>query len=96
MHAAPITEKMKALLNIAGKVRQDGRTVTPEDVERARSAGADDKAIHDTVLIAAAFLHVQSFCGWTGDLGPRQIPKLIKNQEYGSPTRVISAVSRAD
>ncbi len=26
-----------------------------EDVTNARSAGADDKAIHDTALIAAAF-----------------------------------------
>jgi hypothetical protein len=43
------------LLEIAGKVRQDGRLVTAEDIARARRAGADDKAIHDTVLIAAAF-----------------------------------------
>lgn len=55
VQTAPLTEKMKALLNIADKVRQDGRLVTSEDVERARRAGADDKAIHDTVLIAAAF-----------------------------------------
>jgi uncharacterized peroxidase-related enzyme len=55
MQTAPITEKMKALLNIAGKVRRDGRTVTTGDVERAREEGADDQAIHDTVLIAAAF-----------------------------------------
>lgn len=40
---------------IAGKVQQGGRRVTEEDVARAREAGADDKAIHDTVLIAAAF-----------------------------------------
>ena len=55
LQTAPLTEKMAALLNIAGKVRQDGRLVRTEDVERARLAGADDKAIHDTVLIAAAF-----------------------------------------
>jgi uncharacterized peroxidase-related enzyme len=52
---APVSEKLQALLEIAGKVRQDGRLVTEEDVARARKAGADDKAIHDTVLIAAAF-----------------------------------------
>jgi uncharacterized peroxidase-related enzyme len=55
VQTAPLTDKMKALLNIAGKVRLDGRLVTVDDVERARGAGADDKAIHDTVLIAAAF-----------------------------------------
>ncbi|MEU8264285.1 carboxymuconolactone decarboxylase family protein [Micromonospora sp. NPDC048999] len=54
-HEAPVGEKLQALLVIADKVRVDGRTVTPEDVERARAAGADDKAIHDTVLTAAVF-----------------------------------------
>jgi hypothetical protein len=33
----------------------DGRSVTTDDVAQARAAGADDRAIHDTVLIAAAF-----------------------------------------
>jgi uncharacterized peroxidase-related enzyme len=54
-HAAPVSEKLKALLEIADKVRSDGRLVRADDVARARAAGADDKAIHDTVLIAAAF-----------------------------------------
>lgn len=54
-HARAVSEKMRALLVIAEKVRQDGHLVTSEDVEHARAAGADDKAIHDTVLISAAF-----------------------------------------
>jgi uncharacterized peroxidase-related enzyme len=52
---APLSEKMKALLVIAGKVQQGGRRVTEEDVAQARAQGADDKAIHDAVLITAAF-----------------------------------------
>jgi len=52
---APVSEKLKALLAIAAKVQQGGRRVTEIDVARAREQGADDKAIHDTVLIAAAF-----------------------------------------
>lgn len=52
---APIDAKLRALVEIADKVRVDGRLVTAEDIARARQAGADDKAIHDTVLIAAAF-----------------------------------------
>jgi uncharacterized peroxidase-related enzyme len=55
LQAAPISDKMKALLVIAGKVQESGRNVLPEDVARARAVGADDKAIHDTVLTAAAF-----------------------------------------
>ena len=53
--AAPIDEKMQSLLAIADHVRRDGRLVTESHVARARAAGADDRAIHDTVLIAAAF-----------------------------------------
>jgi uncharacterized peroxidase-related enzyme len=52
---APISGKLKALLRIAAKVRGDARQVTEADVEAARAEGADDRAIHDTVLIAAAF-----------------------------------------
>lgn len=53
--AAPIMPKLKAFLAIAGKVRRDGRSVQHWDVEKARAEGADDQAIHHTVLIAAAF-----------------------------------------
>lgn len=53
--SAPISPKLKALLAIAGKVQRDGKSVTAEDVERARREGASDVEIHDTVLIAAAF-----------------------------------------
>jgi uncharacterized peroxidase-related enzyme len=52
---APIPEKLKALLAIASKVQQGGKAVRPEDIGRARDAGATDKDIHDTVLIAAVF-----------------------------------------
>jgi alkylhydroperoxidase family enzyme len=44
-----------ALLAIADKVRRDGHLVAEADVAQARAAGADDKAILNTVLIAAAF-----------------------------------------
>ena len=53
--SAAISEKMKALLAIAGKVQKGGKQVTPTDIDRARKQGATDKEIHDTVLIAAAF-----------------------------------------
>jgi uncharacterized peroxidase-related enzyme len=52
---ASISDKLKALLVIAGKVQKGGKQVTTADVEAARSAGATDIEIHDTVLIAAAF-----------------------------------------
>ena len=53
--SAYVSDKLKALLAIAGKVQQDGKHVTTRDVDRARAAGATDVEIHDAVLIAAAF-----------------------------------------
>ena len=52
---AKISDKLKALLVIAGKVQMGGKHVTEQDVADARDAGATDVEIHDTVLIAAAF-----------------------------------------
>jgi uncharacterized peroxidase-related enzyme len=52
---APVSPKLKALLAIAGRVRESGKRVTAADVERARAEGATDLEIHDAVLIAAAF-----------------------------------------
>jgi len=54
-NAMPLTEKMKALLAIAGSVQISGKNVTPEQIAKAREAGATDKEIHDTVLISAFF-----------------------------------------
>jgi uncharacterized peroxidase-related enzyme len=55
MQKSNVSDKMKALLNIAGKVQISGKEVMPEDVAAARILGADDREIHDTVLIAASF-----------------------------------------
>jgi uncharacterized peroxidase-related enzyme len=52
---APVSPKLAALLRIAGKVQTGGRSVTDDDVARAKALGATDREIHDTVLIAAAF-----------------------------------------
>lgn len=66
---ADISDKLRTLLVIADKVRQDGRLVADDDVHKAREAGADDKAIHDTVLIAAMFSmfnrYVDGLATWT-------------------------------
>jgi uncharacterized peroxidase-related enzyme len=55
INSAPVTGKMKALLTIAGLVQSGGKNVTPESIEKAKSAGATDVEIHDTVLIASLF-----------------------------------------
>jgi uncharacterized peroxidase-related enzyme len=55
LERSSINDKMKALLHIAGKVQILGKEVTPDDIAAARKQGADDREIHDTVLIAASF-----------------------------------------
>lgn len=51
----PLSDKMRALLEIARMVQQGGLKVTEAHVAKARAHGATDLEIHDTVLIAAAF-----------------------------------------
>jgi len=68
--AAEISDKLKALLNIAGKVQKSGQQVTPEDVARARQHEATDKEIHDTVLIAAAFCMFNRYVDGLATIAP--------------------------
>lgn len=67
---AEVSPKLKALLNIAGKVQQDGKLVTAGDVAAARKEGATDLEIHDTVLIAAAFSMYNRYVDGLGTLQP--------------------------
>jgi uncharacterized peroxidase-related enzyme len=52
---ATITPKLKALLYIAMMTRESGKSVTIEAINDAKTAGATDLEIHDTVLIAGLF-----------------------------------------
>ena len=90
---ANVSDKLRALLVIADKVRQDGRSVSDADVQHAREAGADDKAIHDTVLIAAMFSmfnrYVDGLATWTPD-DPKlyeAIGQRLATNGYGSRFR---------
>lgn len=67
---APIPTKLKSLLNIAGKVQIGGPAVTPGDIEDARSFGASDRDIHDTVLIAATFSMFNRYVDGLASLTP--------------------------
>ena len=70
MQQSGISDKLKALLHIAGKVQILGKEVTPEDIEAARKLGADDREIHDTVLIAAAFCMFNRYVDGLNSLTP--------------------------
>ena len=89
---APVSDKLKALLAIAGKVRQDGKLVTAADVEAARKLGATDIEIHDTVLIAAAFSMFNRYVDGLGTWQPRdpdmyaQMGKHLADEGYTAPS----------
>jgi uncharacterized peroxidase-related enzyme len=95
--ASPVSDKLKALLAIAGKVQKGGKRVTEGDVARARQSGASDKEIHDTVLIAAAFCmynrYVDGLATWapTDPAVYRENGKRLVEQGYVHSTDHLSA-----
>jgi glutamate synthase domain-containing protein 2 len=52
-------------------VQKGGKHVTAEDVAKARTQGATDVEIHDTVLIAAAFCMYNRYVDGLGTPQPR-------------------------
>ena len=88
---APIPEKLKALLGIAGKVQGDGKNLTDADVQGARKLGATDLEIHDTLLIASMFC-MCSGKGWreTSRLrsnGTRRVVRKTKRRANRTPPK---------
>jgi uncharacterized peroxidase-related enzyme len=92
MKQANISPKMKALLNIAGKVQILGKEVKAEDIDTARGLGATDKELHDTVLIAASFSMFNRYVDGLASLTPTD-PEAYKEmgkrmvQGYALPTK---------
>ena len=68
--SAPVSDKMRGLLAIAGGVQRARRAVTPETIAGAREAGATDVEIHDAVLIAAAFCMFNRYVDGLGTFAP--------------------------
>ena len=90
--SAPVSDKLKALLAIAGRVQQDGKLVTKSDVEAARKQGATDLEIHDTVLIAAAFSMYNRYVDGLNTWQPRdpdrytEMGKHLAEHGYNQPS----------
>jgi uncharacterized peroxidase-related enzyme len=80
-----ISPKLRALLDVAGKVQIQGNKVTPEDIEKARAEGATDKEIHDAVLIAAAFCMYNRYVDGLGTWAPE------KKEDYDESGRRLAA-----
>jgi len=81
MHAA-VSDKLKALLVIAGQVQQGGKHVSTESVQKARELGATDLEIHDTVLIAAAFCMYNRYVDGLATWQPRDPAMYVSMGEH--------------
>ncbi len=88
IETAPVSDKMKALLTIAAQVQKSGKNVTPEAVERAKSLGATDLELHDTVMIAALFSFYNRYVDGLGTFAPTDptyyaaLGERLKNNGY--------------
>lgn len=96
--SAEISEKLKSLLNIAGKVQQSGKAVSEKDVADARIHGASDRDIHDTVLIAAAFCMFNPYVDGLASMTPtdpaayEEMGKRMGEKGYVLPTHPMPKV----
>lgn len=77
---APVSEKLRALLAVAGSVQQGGKYVTPEQIGAARAEGATDRDIHDTVLIAAAFCMFNRYVDGLATVAPVNDPDFYRKR----------------
>jgi uncharacterized peroxidase-related enzyme len=97
--SAAISDKLKALLVIAGKTAQGGKHVTAADVAQARSLGASDLEIHDTVLIAAVFCLCNRYVDGLATWAPRD-PEFYRQRaalvaEHGYAHSALAASAAA-
>jgi hypothetical protein len=67
---APVSPKLRALLDIAAAATKGGLSVTQDLVDAARAEGATDTEIHDCVLIAAAFCMFNRYVDGLGTFAP--------------------------
>ncbi|MBV8894963.1 MAG: peroxidase-related enzyme [Acidobacteriaceae bacterium] len=96
--AAEVSPKLKALLAIAAKVQQNGKAVRTEDIDRARTEGATDLEIHDTVLIAAMFCmcnrYVDGLATWAPSDAEFYRDRAAKIAAEGYAANTIAALAR--
>lgn len=69
--SSSISDKLKSLLTIAGSVQKGGKYVTSDQIDKAKSLGATEREIHDTVLIAAAFCMFNRYVDGLGTWAPQ-------------------------
>lgn len=91
MESTELSDKMKALLRIAGKVQILGKEVQQADIDAAKAAGATDRELHDTVLIAATFSMFNRYVDGLASFTPQEpeayvaMGQRLATQGYATP-----------
>lgn len=70
INTAPLSDKMKALLVVTSQVQQNGKAVTQEAIDKAKLAGATERELHDTVMIAALFCFYNRYVDGLATIAP--------------------------
>ena len=89
--AAPLSDKMKALLVIASQVQQSGKAVTQQAIDNAKAAGATEMELHDTVMIAAMFCFYNRYVDGLATIAPadpeyyNSMARRLKERGYYRP-----------
>jgi uncharacterized peroxidase-related enzyme len=92
---APISDKLKLLLQIAATVQKNGKNITQELISHAYTSGITERELHDTVLIAAAFCmfnrYVDGLAAWTptDPLVYQEIGEAIAQHGYIKALRML-------
>jgi len=81
---APVSEKMRALLQIAAKVQKGGLFVTAADVDNARLHGADDNDIHDAILVSSMFCFINRY------VDGLRTDRLVGKEDYQVPAKQLA------
>lgn len=56
--SAPLSDTDRALCQFAAKLTHHQNEMSPEDLDRLRSVGLDDRAIHDATQVIAYFNYI--------------------------------------
>ena len=70
---AQVSDKLKALFNIADKAQKNGKNVSENDIQTARRYGATDADIHDTVWITGFFCMINRCVDGLNTWSPQNI-----------------------
>jgi alkylhydroperoxidase family enzyme len=96
---APISAAERALFALIAKVVEDSTSITPDDLERARSAGWTDEALYDAITVCALF---QFYNTWIDATGVSDMPafaydmsgKRLATMGYAYAEEEVAAGSR--